>query len=154
MNVILQKAVSEGTIGEKNSKHTRHLYAAGKTGTSDDYRDNWFAGFTGDKLAVVWVGKDDFGSGTLTGSEGAFKIWDGIMSSISQTPFRPKIPKNIQWINVDPNTGLEIEEQNCEVAMRIPYISGFTPKTTITCQDTKLNTQQRPYRKWFESVFH
>jgi len=154
LNVILQKAVTEGTIGKKN-RQTQHLDAAGKTGTSDDFRDSWFAGFTGDKLAVVWVGKDDFGSGTLSGSEGAFKIWDEIMSDISQIPLRLRIPQDIELVNIDPKTGFKIEEQDCETAMRIPYISGFVPKTTITCQDAKqYDKHQRPFKKWFDGLFY
>ena len=54
------------------------LQVAGKTGTSDDLRDSWFAGFSGDMMAVVWTGFDDNRSTTLTGSSGAMKIWKNL----------------------------------------------------------------------------
>ena len=47
---------------------------AGKTGTSDDLRDSWFAGFTNDHLVVTWLGADDNRPIGLTGSTGAARI--------------------------------------------------------------------------------
>lgn len=48
---------------------------AGKTGTTSDYRDSWFAGYTTDLVVVVWVGYDDNHPTGLTGAEGAGRIW-------------------------------------------------------------------------------
>ena len=55
----LQNVVREGTAASLNRILSPSLDIAGKTGTTDDFRDSWFAGFTGDRLAVVWVGRDD-----------------------------------------------------------------------------------------------
>jgi penicillin-binding protein 1B len=49
--------------------------AAGKTGTTDGTRDAWFVGYTGDLLALVWVGHDDNRTTGLTGATGALPIW-------------------------------------------------------------------------------
>jgi penicillin-binding protein 1B len=53
--------------------------AAGKTGTTDDLRDAWFAGFSGDLLAVVWVGHDGGQPLGLTGAQAALPIWTAFM---------------------------------------------------------------------------
>ncbi len=55
---------------------------AGKTGTTSDYRDAWFAGYTSDVLAVVWVGFDDNRNTHLSGSRGALPIWANFMNRI------------------------------------------------------------------------
>ncbi len=58
------------------------LPAAGKTGTTSDLRDAWFAGFTPDHVAVSWVGYDDNRSHGLTGASGAIPIWTRYMNEI------------------------------------------------------------------------
>lgn len=67
--------------------------AAGKTGTTNEYRDSWFAGFTNEALAVAWVGYDrddeavvkQRGLQKLTGASGALPIWSRVMGSIHQS---------------------------------------------------------------------
>lgn len=55
ISTMLENAINNGT--GKNAKISS--FAAGKTGTSQDYRDAWFAGFTNKLVAVVWLGNDD-----------------------------------------------------------------------------------------------
>jgi len=64
---------------------------AGKTGTSNDFRDSWFAGFDAATLAVVWVGHDNNSPTGLTGSSGAMRVWDGFMGSSRIAPL-PSLP--------------------------------------------------------------
>jgi len=59
--------------------------AAGKTGTTDAQRDAWFAGSSGDLLAVVWVGRDDNAPLGLTGAEAALPIWTDFMMAASRS---------------------------------------------------------------------
>ncbi len=55
--------------------------AAGKTGTSQDYRDAWFFGFTGDYTTGVWIGNDDDGSmKRITGGSLPVQVWRGVMT--------------------------------------------------------------------------
>lgn len=64
---------------------------AGKTGTSNDYRDSWFAGFDAATLAVVWVGFDNNRPTGLTGASGALRVWDTFMSETPLFPLQPAI---------------------------------------------------------------
>jgi penicillin-binding protein 1A len=53
---------------------------AGKTGTTSDYKDAWFCGFTGDFAAVVWMGRDDAAPmGRITGGMAPAELWRGFM---------------------------------------------------------------------------
>jgi penicillin-binding protein 1B len=75
---------------------------AGKTGTSSDTRDSWFAGFTGSHLAVVWVGYDDNRVTGLTGAAGALPVWADAMASLKSASFRPVMPDGVEdrWISL------------------------------------------------------
>ena len=70
------------------------LVVAGKTGTSNDYRDSWFAGFSGAHLIVVWMGHDDNSQTGLTGTTGALAAWSKLMSSITTSSFEPLMPES------------------------------------------------------------
>src|SRR5690606_13609814 len=71
----MQEIMREGTGRGVYRRLPQTLAVAGKTGTTDDLRDSWFAGFTGNHLAVVWLGRDDNGPTHLTGSTGALTVW-------------------------------------------------------------------------------
>lgn len=73
---MLEKVINQGT----GRKAQLPFFAAGKTGTSQDYRDAWFAGFTNKYVAVVWVGNDDSSPMKgITGGNLPAKIWKEVM---------------------------------------------------------------------------
>ncbi|MBW2410327.1 MAG: hypothetical protein JRF72_11050, partial [Deltaproteobacteria bacterium] len=94
------------------------LPAAGKTGTSDDYHDAWFTGFTPTLCVSVWVGYDrgvgmrDTSGRGITGARGAAPIWaDFMLKATSGEPPREfAIPSDIQFKKVDPVTGFEARD--------------------------------------------
>lgn len=63
--------------------------AAGKTGTTSDYKDAWFAGFTPSLTSIVWVGYDDNTPHGLTGASGPVPVWIEYMKNVSEL-----FPKN------------------------------------------------------------
>jgi penicillin-binding protein 1B len=77
---------------------------AGKTGTSDDYRDSWFAGYDDAHLSVVWVGKDDNAPTGLTGASGALRVWDEIMTHLGVQPLHHR--KGDGVASIEYTTGL------------------------------------------------
>ncbi len=78
MHRMLRSAVTSGT-GRSATKGWPAVAAAGKTGTSDDYRDAWFAGYTPSLTCVVWVGRDDNTSLPGSGSVLAAPLWARFM---------------------------------------------------------------------------
>src|SRR5690606_5764415 len=82
VTVALQQAVASGTGRRLVNDGLGRLDAAGKTGTSNDGRDSWFAGWTGDHLAVVWVGNDQNEQTGLYGATGAMRVWSAMFSRL------------------------------------------------------------------------
>jgi penicillin-binding protein 1B len=78
----LRKVVEDGTARWLMSHLPDDLQVAGKTGTTNELRDSWFAGFSADKVTVVWIGRDDNKPTKLTGASGALRIWGELMSRI------------------------------------------------------------------------
>ena len=78
---MLESAVKEGT-GRSLRSHGVIFPAAGKTGTTNQSKDAWFVGYTPDILGLVWVGYDQGGSLSLTGSQAALPIWADLMKQI------------------------------------------------------------------------
>ena len=83
LNTGLQAAMARGT--GRRSPHAKSGIA-GKTGTTTGNRDSWFAGYDGDLLTVVWIGRDDNSPHGLSGSVGALRVWDRIMRDIDAAP--------------------------------------------------------------------
>ncbi len=80
---MLRSAVTEGTAHAlKNMGIT--FPAAGKTGTTNSFRDAWFVGYTPDILTLVWVGFDNGDSIRASGSIAALPIWADLMSAIPE----------------------------------------------------------------------
>lgn len=86
---------------------------AGKTGTTNDYRDAWFAGYTSDIVACVWVGLDDMKplGNQETGAKAASPIWLNFMKSMdSGEPVGFPVPDGIVSHYIDPSNGLLVDD--------------------------------------------
>ncbi len=81
---------------------------AGKTGTTDDRRDSWFAGYSSDRATVVWVGYDDNQATRLSGSTGALPLWSRFTARAEPHDGWAPIaaPAGFVTVEVDPETGL------------------------------------------------
>jgi len=121
------------------------LQVAGKTGTSDDLRDSWFAGFSGDTVAVVWVGYDDNRPTTLTGSSGAMKIWKNLMTDVAYKPYQYPQMSGLGKTWIDGKNGL-LSEKGCENAVELLFIEGTEPQRKSDCAGGASN--------WFLNLFN
>jgi 1A family penicillin-binding protein len=112
------------------------LPAAGKTGTTDDYRDAWFTGFTPTLSVSVWVGYDrgismrDVNGVGITGGRGAAPIWADFMIKATggEPPREFTVPSNIRFETVDPVSG-EIASQWTHSPVRVALRSGQVAAT-------------------------
>jgi penicillin-binding protein 1B len=132
LNNTLQSVTQYGTAKHLQALLPQGFTVAGKTGTTDDLRDSWFAGFTGNRVAVVWVGADDNAPTGLTGSSGAMLVWRDIINGIPATPFTPIPPDNIETVWIDRQTG-QRGNSSCEDAVLLPFIKGTAPEQYAPC---------------------
>jgi penicillin-binding protein 1B len=146
-NTILQEAMHEGTGRSAYRYLPTELNVVGKTGTTNDLRDSWFAGFTGDYLSVVWVGRDDNKSTGLTGASGALQLWTALMKQVARQPVALIAPDNVQMYWVDPQNGM-LADQSCQGAVLYPYIAGSAPSERSKCMNTPLNQA----KQWFNNL--
>src|SRR3546814_16231766 len=70
----MEKVMTIGTGSSAYSVLSPNTVLAGKSGTTDDYRDSWFDGFGADRVTVIWVGRADNRSTGLSGSSRALRI--------------------------------------------------------------------------------
>ncbi|MES0328114.1 MAG: penicillin-binding protein 1B [Gammaproteobacteria bacterium] len=140
INYTMLGIAEQGTA--KRLSHDLDIKVAGKTGTSDDLKDSWFAGFSGDAVAVVWTGYDDNRPTGLTGASGALRIWSKLMNSISSKSFEVLMPDNITMKWVEGESGL-LSGKDCENAIELPFIKGSEPKAEAECSEGS----------WFQDMF-
>ena len=122
----LRGVLSEGTGRRARELLGRGQMLAGKTGTTDGLRDSWFAGYGADRVAVVWIGRDDNRSVNLSGSTGALEVWARLMRSIGTASVSDVAPRGVEWHWVSRGEGRRIERA-CADAMRLPFVAGRLP---------------------------
>jgi len=124
LNYALQYAVNRGT-GRKISQEMLQDVGqlAGKTGTTNSYRDSWFAGFGRDVLAVSWLGNDDNKPINLSGSTGAMKVWADFMQRTKPLPLTNELPTRVQWRWINEKTGRK-SKRKPRHALKLPFITG------------------------------
>ena len=128
----MQRTMTEGTGRSVYSQLPRSLALAGKTGTSNDSRDSWFAGFSQDVLAVVWLGRDDNGPTPLTGATGALQVWTDFMLKADPLPLDMPMPENVVQAWIDAGSG-QGTDPSCPNAVQVPYIRGSQPVAGPAC---------------------
>ncbi|WP_173196149.1 transglycosylase domain-containing protein [Geobacter sp. SVR] len=111
-------------------KFSQERPAAGKTGTTDDYRDAWFVGYTPRMVTGVWVGHDKPrpGGKGFTGGAVAAPIWERFMRKALAS--KPAVdfakPDMVVSVSIDPATGL-LATADCPVKREEYYIAGTEP---------------------------
>jgi penicillin-binding protein 1B len=139
MQFMLEQVINHGTgEGARARGFTRP--ACGKTGTTNDANDAWFAGFTPNLLAVVWTGFDQKDSLGLTGAQASLPAWTAFMKAA--TASRPAldfpVPPGIVREIVNPLTG-------CKAGPLCPSaIEGVFPKAMAPTQMCRCDKSAAP----------
>ena len=146
LNWILRRAVKYGTARSAYYTLPSGLDVAGKTGTTDEFRDSWFAGFAENRVAVVWIGYDDNRPGYFTGAGGALQLWARAMRDLKPASYHPLRPEGIETVPLILETGDETAtageswrrlftpERDCDRAVAVPFIAGSIPEGLAPCR--------------------
>lgn len=131
MTSLLKGVVDRGT-GAKARAMGVEGPVAGKTGTTDGYRDAWFIGYTPDVVIGVWVGFDDERPVKLTGSQAALPIWSLLARRVlpHQAPDF-EMPSGMVQREIDPRTG-QLATSRCPEKTLEVFIAGTEP--TVYCE--------------------
>jgi penicillin-binding protein 1B len=125
MHDILRGVVLRGTASRIRDAGLDHI--AGKTGTTNDYRDAWFIGYAPDLVTGLWIGFDEGAPLRLSAGEAAVPLWTAYMSAVpsSRTEIAP--PPGIVVRDVDPSSGL-LWEPGCPGPVREAFLNGTEPR--------------------------
>lgn len=123
MNWLLVEVATAGTAAKAQRLG---LHVAGKTGTTNDFKDAWFVGYTPDVVTAVWVGYDQPRSigGSATGGQIALPIWmDFMEDAVPKAKDRPfPAAPGLQWAPIDEKTGRVMTG-----GRDMPFLAGTVP---------------------------
>ena len=140
VNRMLVQVMERGSGAGSRAYLPPDLVVAGKSGTSSDYRDSWFAGFSGSHLAVVWIGYDDNAPTGLTGSSGSLTVWSRLMASIGTTSWNAPLPEGLQEASIEFPTGLGAKPGCAEQVISVAVPMGVELPMKPECQNGVINT--------------
>ncbi len=133
INYALQDVVRNGTARGVLTGFKLDYGLAGKTGTTNDYRDSWFAGFSGNYLTVIWVGHDDNSPTKLTGASGAAKVWAKTMQSIPlqrlELAYNDAVLRQEVFYSQDPVL------EDCSLSRPLPMLIESLELENVPCAD-------------------
>ncbi|MCG8379246.1 MAG: penicillin-binding protein 1B [Proteobacteria bacterium] len=121
---LLTEVVRTGTARRLVKELPSLMPLAGKTGTTNELRDSWFAGFGDQLLAVIWLGRDDNQTAKLTGSSGAMQLWLSIMKQMKPLPISLIETDEIEWRNYP---DMSNPDSSCKHFMSYPFIKSHVP---------------------------
>ena len=138
LNYALYKVTQEGTA-KRIAKTFPNINMAGKTGTTDDYRDSWFSGFDRNIVSTVWVGNDDNQPINLTGAGGALPVFINYQRLQQPKSLSQRFPQGLGIAHFDGTTGAPVAA-GCPGSLSVPAVLDVLPSRLASC----VNGSQKP----------
>jgi len=121
------KAVLRYGTGAPSARLGVDFPAAGKTGTTQDYKDGYFMGYTPEIVCGVWVGFDQPAPTGMTGAQSALPAWvDFMVSTAADDAPDFAIPSGVEMASIDPTSG-GLATAACPRAIKLPFLIGSAP---------------------------
>jgi penicillin-binding protein 1B len=144
----MTKTVSEGTARSLSARFPG-IVMAGKTGTTNELRDSWFAGMDNSELVSIWVGRDDNTSAGLTGSSGALQLFSGYLNQRGVNSLTLNMPKGVSWASFARTSGTRVSA-NCPGSLQVPAKTAGLPPPASCGGGNPANALDQ----WFSGFFN
>jgi penicillin-binding protein 1B len=153
---MLVEVMERGTGRSARALLPAQLVVAGKTGTSSDFRDSWFAGFSGSHLAVVWIGYDDNQPTGFTGSAGALPVWAHVLGGLGTSSWNAPMPESIAEVQIEYPTGLRVAPGCAEdiVVVAVPGDAALPAKPGCGFLEGPVGTMLDRAQQWLRGLGH
>ncbi len=151
LNYALYKVTVEGTA-KRISQTFNGINMAGKTGTTDDYRDSWFTGFDRNNVATVWVGNDDNRPVNLTGASGALPVFVNYQKLQSPKSLSRRFPAGLGIAQFDKQSG-QVMAQGCPDTLSVPAVLDVLPKGADCRRDPIAPKKTKKKRTWWDRLW-
>jgi 1A family penicillin-binding protein len=122
---MMRGVVERGTASDLQHLGLGHI--AGKTGTTNDYRDAWFIGYAPDLLTAAWVGFDDGTPLRISSGEAALPIWAAYMAKAPHKRADIAPPDGVALVDIEPSSGL-LWRSGCGQAFKEAFLEGTEPE--------------------------
>ncbi len=175
LTTVLQGVLDRGTAARVRQMGISDPIA-GKTGTTNERRDSWFAGYTPDRTTLVWVGYDDNTRTRLSGARAALPLWARFTRAVRPphgfARFVP--PPGVRTATIDPLTG-ELATSDCPTWTTEVFLEGTVPTQVCSLHgawfrrgfgeerltaghlvvrpDGRVERERRGFRRWLGEVF-
>lgn len=149
VNYALHKVTLEGTAKAVRAAFP-DINMAGKTGTTNDYRDSWFAGFDRNLVTSVWMGADDNTPIDLSGASGAMQVFIAFQKKQSPKNLSRRFPEGLGIAHFDAKTG-ELSMPGCGDILSVPAILSALPEDAPSCNgqpSIKTQPKKKPKSFW------
>jgi membrane carboxypeptidase/penicillin-binding protein len=125
VHTLMRGVVQRGTASRLEGRGLGYL--AGKTGTTNDYRDAWFVGYAPDLLAATWVGFDDGTPLRISSAEAALPLWEAFMKEAPHERADLAPPDGIAVVSIEPSTGA-LWRPGCGARFEEVFLEGTEPR--------------------------
>lgn len=146
LQFAMQRTLREGSGRSAYNQVPSAIDLAGKTGTTNDQRDSWFAGFSGEHLAVVWLGRDDNSQTPFSGASGALQVWADFMKHLPTRSLEQEPPPGVSFDWIDLATG-KLSAETCAGSMWLPLRDDFRPQQSADC-----NVAGNPIKNFWQKL--
>lgn len=143
----MQQVVNSGTAQRVLKPKFGHYNLAGKTGTTNDLRDSWFAGIDGKEVTIAWMGLDNNGPTNLTGSTGALLLYRDYLNNQAPLKLNLPVPDDIADMAIDANGNFICSGSG------VRTLPVWTSNPESLCAPVEQNSDDGMAPKWLQDMF-